>query len=109
MKLFHRPDGSLDMSRKKENDYDLKSLAENPEYTEGDRIAVEFMRETADQFDPEPEYITQYYVLWKTAGTNLPRWDGPYDDGDTALAKMGTLPNAFMLSTVVEKETDDSE
>lgn len=93
------------MGRKKdENVYDLNKLTENPEYTEGDKAAVHFMTEQAKQFDPEPKYITEYFVLWRAPGTNLRRWDGPYDSGETAMDKVTTTPDAFMLSQVVEKE-----
>lgn len=92
------------MGRKKdENVYDLNKLTENPEYTEGDKAAVHFMTEQAKQFDPEPEYITEYYVLWKTAGTNLPRWLGPRTEEEAeglAISEVG----GFVLTRVVEKE-----
>jgi hypothetical protein len=104
MSLFHPHTKETAMSRKKddENPSFIEGLIKNDEYTDGDRIAVEFMTKQTEYFDPEPEYVTEYYVLWRTAGTNLPRWDGPFDT-DT----LGTsfMPGAFVLSQVVEKES----
>lgn len=87
------------MPGKKESDYDRYR---DQEYTEADATAVNFMHEVAEVVGPAPVYVTEYYVLWKTAGTNLPRWDGPYDT-DSHTTSMAQ-PGAFVLSRVVEKE-----
>jgi hypothetical protein len=102
MSLFHPHTKETAMSRKKddENPSFIEGLIKNDEYTDGDRIAVEFMTKQTEYFDPEPEYVTEYYVLWRTPGTNLPRWDGPLDDHEPVIP-----PGGILLSRVVEKES----